>query len=180
MELQNEKQILREGKKSKQLETLGVLQKDLQLPGIPLVIECFDNSNFQGTTPVASMVRFVNGKADKKNYRHFNIKTVTGSNDFASMKEIVSRRYKRIMEEAGQLPDLIMVHPERSGAPIVFAELKTQKGRVRPEQRAWLDAIQERMGILIGDYVIADVFRPSDLDYLQALLEGRDEWRQTA
>ena len=55
------------------------------------------------------MVRFVNGKADKKNYRHFNIKTVTGANDFASMKEIVGRRYKRIMEEAGQLPDLIMV-----------------------------------------------------------------------
>lgn len=109
MELQKEKEILREGKKSKQLETLTILQKDLQLPSIPLVIECFDNSNFQGTTPVASMVRFVNGKADKKNYRHFNIKTVTGANDFASMKEIVGRRYKRIMEEAGQLPDLIIV-----------------------------------------------------------------------
>ena len=109
LELKNEKDILREGKKSKQLETLNILQKDLQLPALPLVIECFDNSNFQGTTPVASMVRFVNGKADKKNYRHFNIKTVTGANDFASMKEIVGRRYKRIMEETGQLPDLILV-----------------------------------------------------------------------
>lgn len=109
LELKNEKDILREGKKSKQLETINILQKDLQLPALPLVIECFDNSNFQGTTPVASMVRFVNGKADKKNYRHFNIKTVTGANDFASMKEIVGRRYKRIMEEAGQLPDLILV-----------------------------------------------------------------------
>lgn len=109
LELKNEKDILREGKKSKQIETLTILQKDLQLPSLPLVIECFDNSNFQGTTPVASMVRFVNGKADKKNYRHFNIKTVTGANDFASMKEIVGRRYTRVMEEAGQLPDLIMV-----------------------------------------------------------------------
>lgn len=109
LELKNEKEILREGKKSKHLETLSILQKDLQLTALPLVIECFDNSNFQGTTPVASMVRFVNGKADKKNYRHFNIKTVTGANDFASMKEIVGRRYKRIMEEAGQLPDLILV-----------------------------------------------------------------------
>jgi excinuclease ABC subunit C len=107
--LKKEKEILREGKKSKQLETLTILQKDLQLPALPLVIECFDNSNFQGTTPVASMVRFVNGKAEKKNYRHFNIKTVTGANDFASMKEIVGRRYKRILEEAGQLPDLILV-----------------------------------------------------------------------
>jgi excinuclease ABC subunit C len=108
-ELKKEKEILREGKKSKQVEVLTILQKDLSLPNLPLVIECFDNSNFQGTTPVASMVRFQNGKPDKKNYRHFNIKTVEGANDFASMKEIVGRRYKRILEEAGPLPDLILV-----------------------------------------------------------------------
>ncbi|MEO5601912.1 MAG: excinuclease ABC subunit UvrC [Cyclobacteriaceae bacterium] len=109
LELKNEKEILREGKKSKFLEVLAILQKDLHLTALPLVIECFDNSNFQGTTPVASMVRFVNAKPDKKNYRHYNIKTVTGSDDFASMKEIVGRRYKRILEEAGQLPDLILI-----------------------------------------------------------------------
>lgn len=109
LELKREKEILREGKKSKQMEVLSILQKDLSLPNLPLVIECFDNSNFQGTTPVASMVRFQNGKPDKKNYRHFNIKTVEGPNDFASMKEIVGRRYKRILEEAGPLPDLILV-----------------------------------------------------------------------
>jgi excinuclease ABC subunit C len=109
LELKKDKEILREGKKSKQLEVLSILQKDLHLPNLPLVIECFDNSNFQGTTPVASMVRFLNGKPDKKNYRHFNIKTVVGPNDFASMNEIVTRRYKRILEEAGQLPDLIVV-----------------------------------------------------------------------
>jgi excinuclease ABC subunit C len=109
LELMKEKQILREGKKSKQLEVLSILQKDLRLTTMPLAIECFDNSNFQGTTPVASMVRFQNGKPDKKNYRHFNIKTVIGANDFASMQEIVGRRYKRILEEAGPLPDLILV-----------------------------------------------------------------------
>jgi excinuclease ABC subunit C len=109
LELKREKEILREGKKSKQLEVLSILQKDLHLTSLPLVIECFDNSNFQGTTPVASMVRFANGKPDKKNYRHFNIKTVVGANDFASMNEIVGRRYKRILEEAGQLPDLILI-----------------------------------------------------------------------
>jgi excinuclease ABC subunit C len=109
LELKKDKEIQREGKKSKQLEVLSILQKDLHLPNLPLVIECFDNSNLQGTTPVASMVRFVQGKADKKNYRHFNIKTVEGANDFASMKEIVGRRYKRILEEAGPLPDLIIV-----------------------------------------------------------------------
>lgn len=109
LELMKERQILREGKKSKQLEVLSILQKDLRLSTMPLAIECFDNSNFQGTTPVASMVRFQNGKPDKKNYRHFNIKTVVGANDFASMQEIVGRRYKRILEEAGPLPDLILV-----------------------------------------------------------------------
>lgn len=81
----------------------------MMLPTLPDVIECFDNSNFQGTTPVASMVRFVNGKPDKKGYRHFNIKTVEGPNDFASMKEIVYRRYFRLVHEELPLPDLIMV-----------------------------------------------------------------------
>lgn len=108
-ELRKEKELLREGKRSKQKEVLLTLQKDLQLKNLPTIIECFDNSNFQGTTPVASMVRFVDGKPDKKGYRHFNIKTVEGPNDFASMKEIVGRRYKRILEENGVLPDLIMV-----------------------------------------------------------------------
>lgn len=109
LELKKEKEILREGKKSRQKEVLLTLQKDLQLQNIPEVIECFDNSNFQGTIPVASMVRFVGGKPEKKGYRHFNIKTVEGPNDFASMKEIVGRRYKRILEESGALPDLIVV-----------------------------------------------------------------------
>lgn len=108
-ELQKEKALLREGKKSKQREVLAILQKDLQLQHLPLVIECFDNSNIQGTTPVASMVRFAEGKPDKKGYRHFNIKTVEGANDFASMKEIVGRRYKRLLDEGLPLPDLILV-----------------------------------------------------------------------
>lgn len=109
LELRKEKEILREGKKSKQMETLSILQKDLRLNALPLIIECFDNSNFQGTTPVASMVRFENGKPDKKSYRHFNIKTVEGPDDFASMKEIVGRRYKRLLDEAGPLPNLILI-----------------------------------------------------------------------
>ena len=109
LELKKDKEVLREGKKSKQMEVLSILQKDLRIPSLPLVIECFDNSNFHGDIPVASMVRFVNGKPDKKNYRHFNIKTVTGPDDFASMHEIVGRRYRRLLEEAGQLPDLILI-----------------------------------------------------------------------
>ena len=109
LELKKEREIFREGKKSRQKEVLLMLQKDLQLQQLPDVIECFDNSNLQGTTPVASMVRFVNGKPDKNGYRHFNIKTVEGANDFASMKEIVGRRYTRIVHEGQKLPDLIVV-----------------------------------------------------------------------
>jgi excinuclease ABC subunit C len=108
-QLQHERELLRAEKKERKNEVLSILQRDMRLPNLPNVIECFDNSNFQGTSPVASMVRFVNGKPDKKGYRHFNIKTVTGPNDFASMKEIVSRRYSRLLEEASTLPDLIIV-----------------------------------------------------------------------
>jgi len=109
LELQRERELSRAEKKTKKNEVLSVLQKDLQLQVLPRIIECFDNSNFQGTTPVASMVRFVDGKPDKKGYRHFNIKTVTGADDFASMKEIVSRRYYRLLQESHLLPDLILI-----------------------------------------------------------------------
>jgi excinuclease ABC subunit C len=85
------------------------LQKDLRLTELPAHIECFDNSNIQGTNPVAAMVCFMNGKPSKRNYRHFNIKTVVGANDFASMYEIVSRRYKRLLEENQPLPQLIII-----------------------------------------------------------------------
>jgi len=109
LEMQRERELSRAEKKTKKFEVLTVLQKDLQLQALPRIIECFDNSNFQGTTPVASMVRFVDGKPDKKGYRHFNIKTVVGPDDFASMKEIVHRRYYRLLQESHLLPNLILI-----------------------------------------------------------------------
>ncbi|MCA6379003.1 MAG: excinuclease ABC subunit C [Cytophagales bacterium] len=107
--LKREREINKEERKTKKNEVLHILQENLRLNQYPKIIECFDNSNFQGTNPVAAMVRFVDGKPDKKGYRHFNIKTVVGPDDFASMKEIVGRRYKRIMEEEGEYPQLIIV-----------------------------------------------------------------------
>lgn len=91
------------------INTLEQIQTDLQLPELPSHIECFDNSNFQGSYPVAAMVCFKNGLPDKKNYRHFNIKTVRGIDDFASMKEVVYRRYKRVLEENEPFPQLIII-----------------------------------------------------------------------
>lgn len=88
---------------------LDKLKEDLRLKTRPIHIECFDNSNIQGTNPVASCVVFYNGKPAKKEYRHFNIKTVEGPNDFASMSEIVMRRYSRLIAEQKSLPQLIII-----------------------------------------------------------------------
>ncbi len=88
---------------------LNQMKDDLNLPVLPEVIECFDNSNFQGDYAVAAMTQFVNAKPNKSGYRHFNIKTVEGPNDFASMEEIIYRRYRRLLDEEQRLPDLIVV-----------------------------------------------------------------------
>ncbi|WP_177731131.1 excinuclease ABC subunit UvrC [Flavobacterium inviolabile] len=88
---------------------MAQMQKDLRLPVEPRHIECFDNSNIQGTNPVAACVVFKDGKPSKKDYRHFNIKTVEGPNDFASMEEVVYRRYKRLLGENEPLPQLIII-----------------------------------------------------------------------
>ncbi len=88
---------------------MNAMQRELHLDRQPRHIECFDNSNLQGTNPVASCVVFRDGKPSRKEYRHFNIKTVVGPDDFASMREIVYRRYSRLLEEGAELPDLIIV-----------------------------------------------------------------------
>ncbi|WP_264525602.1 MULTISPECIES: excinuclease ABC subunit UvrC [unclassified Flavobacterium] len=88
---------------------MAQMQKDLRLPVEPRHIECFDNSNIQGTNPVAACVVFKDGKPSKKDYRHFNVKTVEGPDDFASMTEIVYRRYKRLLDENEPLPQLIII-----------------------------------------------------------------------
>lgn len=88
---------------------LEQMMKDLRMTELPVHIECFDNSNLQGTTPVAAMVCFKNARPDKSEYRHFNIRTVEGANDFASMEEIIYRRYKRLMEENKPMPQLVVV-----------------------------------------------------------------------
>lgn len=106
---QKERLQLNKSNEPKGNALLEQLKKDLQLQELPVHIECFDNSNFQGSYPVSAMVCFKNGEPSKKDYRHFNIKTVTGINDFASMKEVVYRRYKRLIDEQQSLPQLIII-----------------------------------------------------------------------
>ena len=96
-------------KKRGEFNILKELQDKLRLNQLPIHIECFDNSNIQGTNPVSACVVFKNGKPAKKDYRHFHVKTVEGPDDFASMKEIVTRRYKRMVDENETLPQLIVI-----------------------------------------------------------------------
>ncbi len=105
------KKMLHLLKKTPEERTLVLeqLQNDLQLSELPVHIDCFDNSNFQGSYPVSAMVCFRDGVESKKDYRHFNVKTVKGINDFATMKEVVYRRYKRLKEENSPLPQLVII-----------------------------------------------------------------------
>ncbi len=109
-ELKKKKMLLLEDKTSDEIAmVLMQMQKDLHLSAVPKHIECFDNSNFQGSYPVSAMVCFTNGQPNKNEYRRFNVKTVTGPNDFATMTEVLYRRYKRLTEEGAALPQLIII-----------------------------------------------------------------------
>lgn len=101
--------LIGEAAKQNASVVLEELQDALQLIELPEQIECFDNSNFQGAYPVAAMVCFKHGQPSKKDYRHYHIKTVEGINDFASMSEVVYRRYKRLLEEKASLPQLVII-----------------------------------------------------------------------
>lgn len=109
-ELRKRRLLLLEDKTAPEIKAvLFQLQKDLQLKELPVNIECFDNSNFQGSYPVSAMVSFKNGQPSKSDYRKFNVKTVRGINDFATMSEVVYRRYKRLQEEGKPFPQLIII-----------------------------------------------------------------------
>ncbi len=107
--LQKQKEKMNHVKQTPAERILGKLQQDLRMKNIPMHIECFDNSNFQGTNPVASCVVFKNARPAKRDYRHFHVKTVEGPDDFASMREIVERRYRRMLDENQKLPDLVVI-----------------------------------------------------------------------
>ena len=107
--LEKEKQTVFKNPKIREEQLLATIKKDLQLTENPVHIECFDNSNLQGSQPVAACVVFKNGKPNTKEYRHYNIKTVEGPNDFASMEEVVFRRYSRLINESKSLPQLIVI-----------------------------------------------------------------------
>lgn len=130
LEKEKQKELVDPEHKSRRI--MEQMMKDLRMPEHPLHIECFDNSNIQGDYPVAAMVCFKNAKPDKSEYRHFNIKTVEGPNDFASMEEIIYRRYKRLLDENAPLPQLIVVDGGKGqlSSALVSLEKLGLKGKI--------------------------------------------------
>ena len=128
---------------------MNAMQKELHLKHQPRHIECFDNSNLQGTNPVASCVVFRDGKPSRREYRHFNIKSVEGIDDFASMREIVHRRYSRLIEEGAELPDLIIVDGGKGQLSSAYGVLREL-------------GIAERVPIVGLAKRIEEVFYPND------------------
>ncbi|MBR1961486.1 MAG: excinuclease ABC subunit C [Alistipes sp.] len=128
---------------------MEAMRRELRLEKEPRHIECFDNSNLQGTNPVASCVVFRDGKPSRKEYRHFNIKTVVGADDFASMREILTRRYTRLLEEGAELPDLIVVDGGKGQLSSAYAILQEL-------------GIAERVPIVGLAKRLEEVFYPND------------------
>ena len=128
---------------------MEAMRRELRLVKEPRHIECFDNSNLQGTNPVASCVVFRDGKPARKEYRHFNIKTVVGADDFASMREILTRRYSRLLEEGAELPDLIVVDGGKGQLSSAYAVLQEL-------------GIAERVPIVGLAKRLEEVFYPND------------------
>jgi excinuclease ABC subunit C len=150
---------------------LNIIKSDLHLTKLPRRIECFDNSNIQGTNPVAACVVFINAKPAKKEYRHFNVKTVDGPDDFASMQEIVFRRYSRVLREKTQLPHLIVIDGGKGQLNAAVQSLKKLK-------------LYEKIPILGLAKRLEEIYFPNDniplhlnknSETLKVLMQIRDE-----
>ncbi|MCU0457511.1 MAG: excinuclease ABC subunit UvrC [Bacteroidales bacterium] len=107
--IEREKKVSERSRENRTEKNLEKMKKDLHMPVLPVHIECFDNSNIQGESAVAACVVFRNGRPSNREYRHFNIKTVTGPDDFASMEEVIYRRYRRMLDEEKPLPQLVVI-----------------------------------------------------------------------
>lgn len=150
---------------------LLALKEDLHLNRLPLHIECFDNSNTLGTNPVAACVVFKNGKPSKKDYRHFNIKTVVGANDYASMREVVYRRYSRLLAEKQELPQLILIDGGKGQLAFAYDALV----ELELHQKIEIVSIAERLEEIITLNDATSLFLDKNSPSLKLLMHLRDE-----
>ena len=153
------------------LRVLSNLQKDLQMNVLPTHIECFDNSNTQGEEPVAAMVCFINGKPAKKEYRHYNIKTVEGPDDFASMEEVIYRRYQRLLEEQKPLPNLVVIDGGKGQLSAAYKSLQ----KLELTDKIYMVGIAKRLEDIyrVGDALPLFIDKKSESQKLLQLI--RDE-----
>ncbi|MCA6441485.1 MAG: excinuclease ABC subunit UvrC [Sediminibacterium sp.] len=172
LELKKKKILHLEGKSDiEQKKVLYSLQEWLQLSEVPTHIECFDNSNFQGAFPVSAMVCFKNGIPSKNDYRKFNVKTVSGINDFATMKEVVYRRYKRLKEDGADFPQLVIIDGGKGQLSAAMESITalglngrtTLVGLAKNEEELFFDGDQESIKL------------PWDSDALKLIRRIRDE-----
>lgn len=147
------------------------LQEALGMDRLPRHIECFDNSNIQGTNPVASCVVFRDGRPSKRDYRHFNIKTVVGANDFASMKEVLNRRYSRMLREGESLPDLIVVDGGKGQLSFACEAL----GELGIRDRIFVVGLAKRMEEVIIPGDPYPLFLDRNSSELKLMMHIRDE-----
>lgn len=150
---------------------LSRLQKDLHLDNLPVHIECFDNSNIQGTNAVAACVVFKDAKPSKKDYRHFNIKTVEGPDDYASMREIVYRRYHRMLEEGESLPQLIVVDGGKGQLSAALSSLK----RLGLDTKIPIIGLAERLEEIYFPHDSVPLFLDKNSESLKLIMRLRDE-----
>ncbi len=169
--LQNLKQEELKNPDGKISIAVKMLKSDLHLEQYPMHIECFDNSNIQGTNPVASCVVFRNGKPSKKDYRKFNIKTVVGANDFASMYEVVTRRYSRLLEEDQPLPQLIVIDGGRGQLDFAYEAL----AELGLSERIPVIGIAKRLEELIRPGDPNPLFLDKNSPSLRLIMQLRDE-----
>lgn len=166
--LKNEEIINPDEHKERILENL---RRDLLMEQKPVHIECFDNSNIQGTNPVSSCVVFKNGEPSKKDYRHFNVKTIVGANDFASMKEVVNRRYSRILREDESLPQLIVIDGGRGQLNFAYEALL----ELGIESEVKIIGIAKRLEEIIIPGDPYPLFLDKNSTSLKLLMQIRDE-----
>ena len=152
-------------------KAVTTLKDVLQMDKLPLHIECFDNSNTQGTNPVAACVVFKNGKPSKKDYRHFNIKTVIGANDFASMKEVLNRRYSRLLAENAPLPQLIVVDGGKGQLSLAMQALE----ELGLKDKIEIVGLAKRLEEIITPYDSESLFLDKNSPALRLLMHLRDE-----
>jgi excinuclease ABC subunit C len=150
---------------------LTQMQKDLRLTQLPAHIECFDNSNFQGKYPVSAIVVFRDAKPSKKDYRHFNVKTVEGPNDFATMEEAVYRRYKRMLEEDQPLPQLIIIDGGKGQLSSAMTSLK----KLGIEKRVTVIGIAKRLEELYYPGDSFPLYLDKKSETLKVIQQLRDE-----